>query len=655
MSKNTTPKNILNYLVQELKSKFAEKSEIPSVNNNTITTQLNGTTVDSFTLNQATDKTINIQVSGSKSVNGNPIAIEDAANAYAEEVIANIEPIQDLHGYDHPWVGGAGKNLLPMTVEGIKAANTEGTWNGNAYTFNGVTYTILTDSDGNVIGIKTNGTSTDRSFFYLFINTQVNVSGNVFMSFKKNGIGGVGILKDGSWIGEAVDFSFLVNSKIETVWISVLASTTVDTILTPQLELGTSATTFEPYSNISPITGITQLDIDRCGKNLFPYDSFNQSSGSHLHAIIPKGEYVISAVRSRTTSPSIGLNIRFWHDSVNSTVITGITDSSKKIVFDRDVIEISYSITNFQSGDSIYNIQLESGSNKTEYEPYQSETHSTQLPQTTYGGTLNVQTGELVVNRKLITIDQNTSKRKYNNVGKYFRFISYVADDAKPSQGPISDKAVGFWPDSSSTDALVIWVSDGASRLSILTTTLITPNGTLEELNSWLAINPLQVCYELATPIIYHLTPSQVKLLKDYNYISTNADTLDIVYQVNNVLGEILSESEEYTDRVNKSEIIEITPGDGTTSRTFTFSRTPKKVTISWDETDNWCRYHTFLWGDKRTYGFAGNVNSALTGQYAIVAAITYGADGKSFVVSGENASAAFNTTTGSGRLFVEY
>lgn len=41
---------------------YATKSELPTVNNKTITIQKNSTTVDSFTLNQSTDKTINISV-----------------------------------------------------------------------------------------------------------------------------------------------------------------------------------------------------------------------------------------------------------------------------------------------------------------------------------------------------------------------------------------------------------------------------------------------------------------------------------------------------------------------------------------------------------------------------------------------------------------
>ena len=49
------------------------------------------------------------------------------------------------------------KNLLPLTVEGIKTNNTSGTWSGNTYTENGITFTINTDDYRNVTSITANG------------------------------------------------------------------------------------------------------------------------------------------------------------------------------------------------------------------------------------------------------------------------------------------------------------------------------------------------------------------------------------------------------------------------------------------------------------------------------------------------------------------
>ena len=103
----------------------------------------------------------------------------DGTDNFLKSLEVAIEPQQDLHGYDAPWVGGAGKNKLPMTVSDIKSNNTSGTWNGNTYTLNGVTFTILTDSDNNVIGIKANGTANTTS--PLMINSNYTMSQGSFV------------------------------------------------------------------------------------------------------------------------------------------------------------------------------------------------------------------------------------------------------------------------------------------------------------------------------------------------------------------------------------------------------------------------------------------------------------------------------------------
>jgi hypothetical protein len=50
-----------NRFINWMKSVFALKSDIPTVNNGTLTIQQNGTTVDTFTANSSSDKTVNIQ------------------------------------------------------------------------------------------------------------------------------------------------------------------------------------------------------------------------------------------------------------------------------------------------------------------------------------------------------------------------------------------------------------------------------------------------------------------------------------------------------------------------------------------------------------------------------------------------------------------
>lgn len=64
------------------------------------------------------------------------------------------------------------KNLLPLTIGGIKSANSNASWSGNSCTINGVTFTILTDNDGNVTGIQANGTATSNATLFIINNIE---------------------------------------------------------------------------------------------------------------------------------------------------------------------------------------------------------------------------------------------------------------------------------------------------------------------------------------------------------------------------------------------------------------------------------------------------------------------------------------------------
>ena len=93
------------------------------------------------------------------------VSFQTDMTAPIKSLKTDLNYVQDLHGYDTPWTAGAGKNKILTTLEGLKAANTSGLWTGNSYTANDVIFTILTDNDENVIGIKANGTATGTIVF----------------------------------------------------------------------------------------------------------------------------------------------------------------------------------------------------------------------------------------------------------------------------------------------------------------------------------------------------------------------------------------------------------------------------------------------------------------------------------------------------------
>jgi hypothetical protein len=214
---------------------------------------------------------------------GNPISITNASGLNAKSLKVELEPIQDLNGYDSPWVGGGGKNKLPLILSDIKTINTSGTWTGNTYVLNGITYEVQTDTNGNITGIKATGTASANANFRVYqtdnpTNTQVDFFANKILNgcptngttstyFEYIQIGTSTTLgRDlGSEYSTPVDMSGYYGVTQVYVGVSVrngFECPTGGLLFKPMLRLSTEADgTFAPYSNICPISGRTQTVV----------------------------------------------------------------------------------------------------------------------------------------------------------------------------------------------------------------------------------------------------------------------------------------------------------------------------------------------------------------------------------------------------------
>ncbi len=67
------------------------------------------------------------------------------------------------------------KNILPCSLADIKRMNIQGTWDGSVYTYNGVTFTVNTNSAGYVTSIVVTGKSTGNSNIMLVNSNTPNV------------------------------------------------------------------------------------------------------------------------------------------------------------------------------------------------------------------------------------------------------------------------------------------------------------------------------------------------------------------------------------------------------------------------------------------------------------------------------------------------
>ena len=175
------------------------------------------------------------------------IASFTASDAPLKSLTASIVPVQDLHGYDYPWAGGAGKNKFKTDFE-----NT---------TINGTT--ITKQSDGKV---KTSGVPS-VAFDYLIGHVHLSAGTYILNGCPANG----GVTKYrlqvtdypvsrnlGQDSGNGVSFTLSEDMEVG-VRIQIYTGASASLEFAPMIRLSTvSDATFAPYSNICPISGWTE-------------------------------------------------------------------------------------------------------------------------------------------------------------------------------------------------------------------------------------------------------------------------------------------------------------------------------------------------------------------------------------------------------------
>lgn len=129
-------------------------------NNNTIAGYANQTAMGSFNDNKSTNL---LEVGNGTDDNNRSNAIEVTADG--DLLIKNGGV--SLYGLDENKEVLGAKNLLPLTLENLKALNTSGSWSGNAYIMNSVTFTVNTDSLGSVTSITVDGTTSLDTYLVL--------------------------------------------------------------------------------------------------------------------------------------------------------------------------------------------------------------------------------------------------------------------------------------------------------------------------------------------------------------------------------------------------------------------------------------------------------------------------------------------------------
>ena len=238
-----------------------------------------------------------------KDVQGSSVTVTDAAEAYVRQMMIEIKTEQDLHGFDHQWAGGTGKNILPMVLSDIKAANTEGTWDGNSYALNGRTVTVDTDSDDNVLSITITGTFATGDVTFA-LSTHTYAAGTYILSGAPSGnatyISDSGDISD---TGSGATFT-LSEATEKTFSITVLSGLRPISPLVfyPMIRDSSASADFEPYSNLCPVPRRTKCIVSHQkhgfysneGVEAYDSDATVDITGTNSLEVTASGTYAAS-------------------------------------------------------------------------------------------------------------------------------------------------------------------------------------------------------------------------------------------------------------------------------------------------------------------------------------------------------------------------
>ena len=437
------------------------------------------------------------------------VSIDDARQRLARSLKVHMLPHQDLHGYDNPWPAGGGVNKFDPN-------STDDTWVGIGGSISHFSYTksctIPTTGGTTWTLSNTNASSANNILLLSFFD-----SSDSLLSRHPQSSGATSITATAP-----TDTAYVIASFYH--W---------DMVQNAQLESGSTATSYAPYSNICPISGWTKANLNVTGTNVWDEEleigSIDSTNGQNTTSS--------SSTRSKNYIPTVPL----------TTYYKKVPNDLQVLFYDADKNYLGYGVwghdTTFTTPSNAYFMRFKLGSSygttyqnnisinypatDHDYHAYTGTPYTIQFGQTVYGGTLDVVSGELVVTKKLTTIRAwSGSFGSTNNGFAVYRTLSdrQVNSDTicnmfvRSSVG-YSNMPVGTYLGSSGTNTT--W--------SFILPSTVTSK---EEADTWLSnlSEPLVVTETLATPITFHLTPQQIQMLVRNNTIWSDADSVEVEY-----------------------------------------------------------------------------------------------------------------------------
>ena len=432
----------------------------------------------------------------------------------------SVEPVQDLHGYDHPWPAGGGKNKFTTVGEEVgKYINVDGNVGSNAGWILSDYIPVAPSTQYTFTPNSTSGDSAHHCYFD---------SNKGFLSSIPSGQQTFTTPSDCAFMR----FSYRGNGSSYDI----------------QLELGSTATTWTPYENICPISGWTEANVQRTGINIWDEQwevgTIDNTTG------VPSGDSknirslnFISCVPNTAYYFYSGSNkpLRLhWYDATYSYIGSEVINNAVRTTPSNAVWFKVRSTTEY--GRTYLNdISINYPSTDTAYHPGHAQTVHIAFPSSAgivYGCKLTVNedgTGELVVDRVCQTYN-GTENITYNATYRYMSIpASYPHTIPQTPVGFLSSMYI--FTNNYIVPRLAL--SNGANMFWLWLDPADQYYGDANAFKTMLAScyeagNPLQILYYLATPLTYTLTAEQISgiltTLKDTNNVWSDAGQVELSY-----------------------------------------------------------------------------------------------------------------------------
>ena len=471
----------------------------------------------------------------------------DGADAIPmKSVKVAIEPVQDLHGYDHPWPAGGGVNLAENMSPSLSDLR-------------GIT--VNTAGDGTItINGTSEGTSYIRGYFHCPDQTATytwavfNSAASTDLEFsvrnsRYNPAGGWAPLRTAN-----MTLTFTIDSGETAIYwmVAVKNGSTINNVaLKPMIVSGSTApTSYSPYSNICPISGWTGAQVVRTGVNVwdeeyqlgfynargvFVANTSGYFSSKNPIPVKPNSEYALCI--NGASNQTVYVPMYYRDGTFKTRLGYTLSDGVRIITVPEDVYFINFSTEAFYGTTYNHDIGINYPSTDHDYHPYTGNLYSITFPSeagTVYGGELDVTNGVLTVDRAMVTLDGSSDER----------WTAPIAERPWMFQTKITDlkdgNATGLYAisDAFKTSA-DFWTTEGYGILTNRKTIRIgypPANGDVSALTAYLANNPLTVVYRLEEPITYHLTPTEIKSLLGDNNIWADAGDTTVEYRADTKL-----------------------------------------------------------------------------------------------------------------------